>query len=135
MMQCIYDAVHKRIEGAYSSEDQEVVQINVEDPAPGFVALRNKVDWKLLKEHPEYWSGAHKRWTILSMKHSLPAFPKQKPSKLVPSPAGLPRIRCTLSMNSKSWRHSILLLIMIKMMTMVPQASSARKNWNVDIAC
>ncbi|CAJ1925484.1 unnamed protein product [Cylindrotheca closterium] len=60
MMQCLYDAVHNRIEGAYgnSQDQQEVVEINVEDPAPGFVALRNKVDWKLLKDHPEYWSNA-----------------------------------------------------------------------------
>mmetsp|Transcript_8554 Transcript_8554/g.20607 ORF Transcript_8554/g.20607 Transcript_8554/m.20607 type:complete len:182 (+) Transcript_8554:171-716(+) len=65
MMQCIYDAVHKRIEGAYSSEDQEIVQINVEDPAPGFVALRNKIDWKLLKDHPEYWPGTHKKVGIV----------------------------------------------------------------------
>ncbi|KAL3942413.1 MAG: hypothetical protein SGBAC_003407 [Bacillariaceae sp.] len=60
MIECIYDAVHNRIiqGGAYtkSDDDQEVVQINVEDPAPGFVALRNKVDWKLFQDHPEYWS-------------------------------------------------------------------------------
>lgn len=58
MMDCVYDAIHNKIEGAYSnSDDQEVVQINVEDPAPGFVALRNKVDWNFLKDHSEFWSG------------------------------------------------------------------------------
>lgn len=58
MMKLIYDAAHKRVEGgAYvkDNDDQEIVEINVEDPAPGFVALRNKVDWKRLTDHPEYW--------------------------------------------------------------------------------
>ena len=38
----------------------KIVQINVEDPAPAFVALRNKVDWKLIFEHYEEWNWPSK---------------------------------------------------------------------------
>ena len=34
-------------------ESEEIVEINVEDPAPGFVALRNRVDYELLVESLE----------------------------------------------------------------------------------
>merc|ERR1712194_794087 len=57
-MQCIYDIIHDRIDAI--SNDQEIVLINVEDPAPGFVALRNKVDLQWFNDHPEYWSDSHK---------------------------------------------------------------------------
>jgi histone acetyltransferase 1 len=37
-----------------------IVQINVEDPAPAFVALRNKVDWKLILENYQEWNWPSK---------------------------------------------------------------------------
>ena len=65
MMQCVYDYVH----GKYDDDDDgnnltkdgweaKIVQVNVEDPAPGFVALRNKVDMKLLEDHRSKWFGS-----------------------------------------------------------------------------
>lgn len=63
MMECIYDAIHMKLKGAYEN-DQPVVQINVEDPAPGFVALRNKVDFEFLKNHPEFWSNENRETDI-----------------------------------------------------------------------
>ena len=54
MMQCVYDIMHGKYEGAYSDVNQKVVQINVEDPAPGFVALRNKIDINFLTENKEW---------------------------------------------------------------------------------
>ena len=60
MMQCVYDVMHGKYEGAYSDVNQKIIQINVEDPAPGFVALRNKVDMKLMAENQE-WLPASKR--------------------------------------------------------------------------
>ena len=51
-LQCVYDSVmHQQ-----QPQDQvPMVQVNVEDPAPGFVALRNKVDLKFLADHPQWW--------------------------------------------------------------------------------
>lgn len=51
-LQCVYDSVmHQQ-----QAQDQiPMVQVNVEDPAPGFVALRNKVDLKFLADHSEWW--------------------------------------------------------------------------------
>ena len=46
--------MHGKYEGTYSDVNQKVVQINVEDPAPGFVALRNKIDTKFLTENKEW---------------------------------------------------------------------------------
>ena len=34
----------------------DVVQINVEDPAPGFVALRNRVDLEWMQQHAQEWN-------------------------------------------------------------------------------
>jgi histone acetyltransferase 1 len=34
----------------------QIVQVNVEDPAPGFVALRNKMDFEMVKERGKDWN-------------------------------------------------------------------------------
>lgn len=50
MMQCVYDMAH----GKYSNdicckgENGTIVQVNVEDPSPGFIFLRNTVDYRFL---------------------------------------------------------------------------------------
>eukprot|EP00980_Cylindrotheca_fusiformis_P016774 scaffold5048_cov121-Cylindrotheca_fusiformis.AAC.25 len=51
MMRCIYD----RIGNNDDDHSNQIVQINVEDPAPGFVAMRNKVDLEWLQDHPDWW--------------------------------------------------------------------------------
>jgi histone acetyltransferase 1 len=58
MMQGVYDMAHGKCGGvAYCSNDDPttIVQVNVEDPAPAFVALRNKMDLQLLTDHPDWW--------------------------------------------------------------------------------
>jgi histone acetyltransferase 1 len=59
MMQGVYDMAHNgKCDGAaaYSNDDPTtIVQVNVEDPAPAFVALRNKMDLQLLTDHPDWW--------------------------------------------------------------------------------
>ena len=45
-----------------AKESDDIVEINVEDPAPGFVALRNRVDYEMLSESvksEEPWLPAH----------------------------------------------------------------------------
>jgi histone acetyltransferase 1 len=64
MMQCVYDVVHEKYTGAYDS-DQNIVRVNVEDPAPGFVAMRNKADMKLLADHPEWWPSSRTNLDIV----------------------------------------------------------------------
>lgn len=64
MMQCIYSVAHGRYTGVHDG-DQSIVQINVEDPAPGFVAMRNKVEMKLLEDHPEWWPASRKKLAIV----------------------------------------------------------------------
>ena len=47
-----------------SISNENIVMVNVEDPAPGFVALRNKVDFEYLQKH--------KDWLDLSEEASTP---------------------------------------------------------------
>jgi len=42
----------------------KIVQVNVEDPAPAFVALRNKIDWKLILGHYQEWKWPRSKGTI-----------------------------------------------------------------------
>ena len=58
LMTCVYDLAHDRYSDIYDDcykDDTKIVQINVEDPAPGFVALRNKVDYQLVCQHLEWF--------------------------------------------------------------------------------
>ena len=52
MIHCIYDLAH----GKYPKEvyDCKIVQVNVEDPSPAFIALRNRVDVDWIQEHMEW---------------------------------------------------------------------------------
>ena len=43
----MFFAVHDLVKASASTE-KEIVELNVEDPAPGFTALRNRVDYELL---------------------------------------------------------------------------------------
>jgi histone acetyltransferase 1 len=58
MMQIVYDILHGKFQQkAYGNAVRiPLVQINIEDPAPGFVALRNKMDLELMAEHAQWWS-------------------------------------------------------------------------------
>jgi histone acetyltransferase 1 len=68
LMQCIYDMIHEKYEKEcyYSTQQQQqpIVQVNVEDPAPGFTALRHKVDLQWLTDHPEWWPSDRKNKDI-----------------------------------------------------------------------
>lgn len=55
LMTCVYDLAHGKYSDIYKDNDTKIVQINVEDPAPGFVALRNKVDYQLVRQHLEWF--------------------------------------------------------------------------------
>jgi histone acetyltransferase 1 len=58
LMTCVYDLAHDNysdIDDDNYKDDTKIVQINVEDPAPGFVALRNKVDYQLVRQHLEWF--------------------------------------------------------------------------------
>jgi histone acetyltransferase 1 len=60
MMQAVYKVAHKmyksqRDQAADDSIPHDIVQVNVEDPAPAFVALRNKTDFEMIKKHGEEW--------------------------------------------------------------------------------
>ena len=77
LLQCVYDYAHGKLQPVHpqpqpqQQEEEEhkskssstpppqpppIVQVNVEDPAPGFVALRTKTDARfLLQQHPEWW--------------------------------------------------------------------------------
>mmetsp|Transcript_17603 Transcript_17603/g.48650 ORF Transcript_17603/g.48650 Transcript_17603/m.48650 type:complete len:551 (-) Transcript_17603:1762-3414(-) len=39
-----------------ASQHQKIIQINVEDPAPAFAALRTKIDWQLVLQHHREWN-------------------------------------------------------------------------------
>lgn len=56
LFNCVYDIVHSKHEGIYEP-GQEIVQVNVEDPAPGFIVLRNKVDFQFLMDHKDWWTS------------------------------------------------------------------------------
>lgn len=55
LVDCVYDYAHEKFDLDSAGTPLPIVQVNVEDPAPGFVALRNKVDLALLSSHPEWW--------------------------------------------------------------------------------
>lgn len=69
LLQAVYDLAHKDSGQASASEGdsqyRNIIQVNVEDPAPAFVALRNKMDLKLVREHYEKWNWSEKGsiWT------------------------------------------------------------------------
>lgn len=49
------------------SSSYKIVQVNVEDPAPGFVALRNKTDFLYVFENISHWSEEDSYWPSRSM--------------------------------------------------------------------
>jgi len=58
LMQCVYDLSHGGVyDDIYPPHEQRIVQVNVEDPSPGFVALRNAMDfqWLTRYDHVEWW--------------------------------------------------------------------------------
>jgi histone acetyltransferase 1 len=56
LMTSVYDLAHDKYSDIiYNDDNTKIVQINVEDPAPGFVALRNKVDYQLVRQHYLEW--------------------------------------------------------------------------------
>ncbi|VEU41359.1 unnamed protein product [Pseudo-nitzschia multistriata] len=60
LMQAVYSMAHctNNTENAKSSHN--IVQVNVEDPAPAFIALRNSMDWNLVREHHQEWNWPQK---------------------------------------------------------------------------
>jgi histone acetyltransferase 1 len=56
LMQCVYDLAHGVHSGIYQ-DHETIVQVNVEDPSPGFTLLRNAMDLKFLtlKDHLHWW--------------------------------------------------------------------------------
>ena len=82
LMQALYDLVHHGQK--YYTDGQAIVQVNVEDPAPGFIALRNKMDLQLLNDHPEWWPAHNKDatdeafFTAVSEKEALDMSSKSK---------------------------------------------------------
>jgi histone acetyltransferase 1 len=55
LLEYVYELANdKHTKLYYDGDDRKIVQFNVEDPAPGFVALRNKVDLQLFLAHPEW---------------------------------------------------------------------------------
>jgi histone acetyltransferase 1 len=64
LLQTVYNLAHKDSGQASASEGdsqyRNIIQVNVEDPAPAFVALRNKMDLKLVLEHYEEWNWSEK---------------------------------------------------------------------------
>lgn len=59
LLQAVYDLAHKRIAQKRSikggAQYDNIIQVNVEDPAPAFIALRNRIDFKLVLEHYVEW--------------------------------------------------------------------------------
>lgn len=52
MLRAVYDIAQNRYASVLGSKSQdEIVEINVEVPAPAFVALRNRLDFEILKEN------------------------------------------------------------------------------------
>ena len=64
LLQAVYNLAHKDIGQVSASEGysqyHNIIEVNVEDPAPAFVALRNKMDLKLVREHYEEWKWSEK---------------------------------------------------------------------------
>lgn len=56
LLQCIYDLAQDRYNEFYQ-DHQRIVQVNVEDPSPGYTLLRNAVDFKFLTQQNrlEWW--------------------------------------------------------------------------------
>lgn len=74
MLQTVYDLAHNKIhmntDDNYSNVLHKVIQVNVEDPAPAFVALRNKIDWKLIIEHYRDWNWPRSKGIIMMNRHN-----------------------------------------------------------------
>jgi histone acetyltransferase 1 len=53
LMECVYDLAH----GKHTCYPHHIVQVNVEDPSPGFIFLRNIVDFQYLmrRENRSWW--------------------------------------------------------------------------------
>ena len=63
LLQNVYQLAHGERGKQSASDgdtDYDIVQVNVEDPAPAFVALRNKLDFQFLLEHRAEWNWAEK---------------------------------------------------------------------------
>jgi histone acetyltransferase 1 len=59
LMQAAYKLAHQTREQNGVATPQDIVQVNVEDPAPAFVALRNKSDYHLVQQNGQElgWPG------------------------------------------------------------------------------
>jgi histone acetyltransferase 1 len=55
LMEAVYELAHQSNDVVDSSSSYDIVQVNVEDPAPAFVALRNKTDYQLCQKHSNEW--------------------------------------------------------------------------------
>jgi histone acetyltransferase 1 len=65
MMKCAYSIVHEKFPECYEA-GETIVQLNVEDPAPGFIALRNKVDMAMIAEnHKKWWPASATEVSII----------------------------------------------------------------------
>ena len=55
MVKVVYDLAQGKYGEIWSSDQKdlchEIVEVNVEDPSPAFVALRNRIDYELLKDY------------------------------------------------------------------------------------
>mmetsp|Transcript_3351 Transcript_3351/g.8937 ORF Transcript_3351/g.8937 Transcript_3351/m.8937 type:complete len:556 (-) Transcript_3351:1579-3246(-) len=64
LLQAIHNLAHNNCEQTSVSEGDDqhrnIIQVNVEDPAPAFVALRNKVDLKLVLRNYKDWNWPEK---------------------------------------------------------------------------
>ena len=64
LLQAVYDLAHNHCKQTSANKrgDQHhnVIQVNVEDPAPSFVALRNKVDLRLVLRNYKDWNWPEK---------------------------------------------------------------------------
>jgi len=64
LLQAVYKLAQRGTQQRRAEDRDEmyhnIIQINVEDPAPSFVALRNKIDFKFVLEHYDQWNWPNK---------------------------------------------------------------------------
>ena len=68
LMQCVYDMAHGKYNGVCYVDNPTFVQVNVEDPSPGFTMLRNTFDYRFLTrlDRLAWWPAESMASTLVS---------------------------------------------------------------------